>query len=215
MSIEHPNLADWGCDLEFPIGWRIGKIKHFQHWFSISKWSPRGQLHDLYFHVSVEGFRVARKTTKNTTLSIQCLAAWSAEEMFQCMCVCVPNFIKCSISQAWSCNQRSRNRIGFQDGPAFSMDVIGACADQKHGASLDGHWLPIGNVGTSENCKMAGACCRWENVGRGNPPPFLFVAFWWTLGFTFCDYLCQQHHQVYQRVWNSTFVFLVNMYMSY
>ena len=145
------------------------------------------------------------------------------DSMFSCMIsrrdvpmyVCVPNFIKCSISQAWSCNQRSRNRIGFQDGPAFSMDVIGACADQKHGASLDGHWLPIGNVGTSENCKMAGACCRWENVGRRNPPPVPFCGFLVNPRIHFCDYLCQQHHQVYQRVWNSTFVFLVNMYMSY
>ena len=46
---------------------------------------------------------------------------------------------------------RSRNRIGFQNGPAFPMDVIGACSDQKHGASLDGHWLPIGDVATSES----------------------------------------------------------------
>ena len=113
---------------------------------------------------------------KNIAHSNQCLAARSAEWVFECLRV--PNldykYANAVFPRLEAATERLRNRVRFQDGPSFPLDAIRSCADQKHGGSLDGHWLPIGNAVTSELVKWQGG-----HLADGN-----MLAVWCILGFT-------------------------------
>ena len=103
MSIEHPNVANWGFDLEFPIGWSMVSLNNFidKSLFQFPSDLQRGQLHDLYFHVNIVESRKNHDKKHCTFESMfSCKISRMGVRMFACAKFGLYIICICSVSQA-------------------------------------------------------------------------------------------------------------------